>query len=489
MDEELTLDPVDWDGLRQTFQIAADLCISKMQGVREEPVWRPAPDHVKAHFRTNLPQEGQALDTLVRDFQENILPYSTGNSHPRFWGWVHGGGTVAGALAEMLAGFMNSNVGGRDHIANHVERQVINWCKEMFSFPSSASGILTSGTSMGAVIALTVARNEKADGDVQTHGMSASRRMVGYASAEAHGCNSKAFDLLGLGRDSLRMVEVDDRFRLKPDALQARIDADKEAGLLPFVVIASVGTVNTGAVDDLIAISNICRAENLWLHIDGAFGGLARLTGRFRAELESMSLADSIAFDFHKWLHVPYDAGCVLIKDAAAHRGAFSARREYLESSEAGLAGGEPWYCDYGPELSRGFRALKVWFTLQSYGVKRLAALIEQNCAQAQKLTVLVQNTPELELCAPTHLNVVCFRWIPQTPDATINALNKELVATLQISGVAAPSTTTIKGKTVIRVCITNHRTRTEDLVLLVDEIRRLGAQINQRARAAAAGA
>jgi glutamate/tyrosine decarboxylase-like PLP-dependent enzyme len=326
-----------------------------------------------------------------------------------------------------------------------------------------------------------VARNEKADADVQRLGVSAGRRLVGYASAEAHGCNTKAFDLLGLGRESLRAIAVDDRFSMKPDALIARIAADKTAGLLPFVVIASVGTVNTGAMDDLCAIADICRAEGLWLHIDGAFGGLARLTNRFRAELEAMSMADSIAFDFHKWLHVPYDAGCVIIRDEEAHRGAFSARREYLESTETGLAGGAPWFCDYGPELSRGFRALKVWFTIKSYGIRKLAALIEQNCAQAKKLEALVLAAPDLELCAPTHLNIVCFRMVfDKAPQAT-DAFNKQIVALLQTEGIAAPSTTTIHGKTVIRVCITNHRTRSEDLALLVSEVRRLGGLINSQ--------
>ncbi len=481
MDEEITLDPIDWKALRLSFQIAADLCISNMEAVREGPVWEPTPDRVKAHFKEALPQEGASLNTLLRDFEENILPYGTGNGHPRFWGWVHGSGSAAGALAEMLAGFMNSNVGGRDHIANYVERQVINWCKDIFNFPASASGILTSGTSMGTLIALNVARNEKAGADVQALGVSAGRRMVGYASAEAHGCNSKAFDLLGLGRQSLRMIAVDDRFRLKPETLRENISADKAAGFQPFVVIASVGTVNTGAIDDLVAIADICRAEGLWLHIDGAFGGLARLTGRFRAELEPMSLADSIAFDFHKWFHVPYDAGCVIIKDEVAHRGAFSARREYLQSTESGLAGGAPWFCDYGPELSRGFRALKVWFTLKSYGIKRLAALIEQNCTQAKKLEALVQAAPDLELCAPVHLNIVCFRMVFDKDGKATDALNKQIVALLQTEGIAAPSTTTINGETVIRVCITNHRTRSDDLTLLVSETRRLGVLINSQ--------
>jgi len=478
MREEFTLDPMDWEEVRRAFHAAADLCISQMQGVREQPVWRPTPEDVKSHFKSRMPRNGAGLDELLNEFKTHILPYGAGNAHPRFWGWVHGSGTTAGALAEMLAAFMNSNVGGRDHVALYIERQVIDWCKDIFSFPESASGILTSGTSMGTMIALNVARNAKADSDVQTHGLGSTRRLVGYASAEAHGCNAKAFDMLGLGRESLRMVPLDDQFRLQPDALRSRISADKQAGLQPFVVIASVGTVNTGAIDDLVAISNICREENLWLHIDGAFGGLARLTSRFRAELDPMALADSIAFDFHKWLHVPYDAGCVIIKDEVAHRMAFAARREYLVSTDQGLAGGDPWYCDYGPELSRGFRALKVWFTFRSYGVERLAASIEQNCDQALHLAALVDATPDLERLAPVHLNIVCFRFVCDDTAAAMNGLNKDIVARLQLDGIAAPSTTSISGKTVIRVCITNHRTRSEDLALLVSEVRRIGQSL-----------
>ena len=483
MADELTLDPADWEQVKRTFHAAVDLCISQMQGVRERPVWQPTPDDVKRRFKAAAPQTGEDLDVLLSEFQSHILPYGNGNTHPRFWGWVHGGGSVAGALGEMLAGFMNSNVGGRDHIATYVERQVLDWCKEIFKFPATSSGILTSGTSMGTMIALNVARNVKADRDVQMLGMSSGPRMTGYASAEAHGCNSKAFDLLGLGRESLRMIPVDERFRLKPDALREKISADRAAGCLPFVVIASAGTVNTGAIDELTAIYDICRAENLWLHIDGAFGGLARLTESFGAELEPMALADSIAFDFHKWLHVPYDAGCVLIKNEEAHRTAFSARREYLVSTGVGLAGGDPWFCDYGPELSRGFRALKVWFTFKTYGVERLAQLIEQNCSQAQMLAELVNDAPELELCAPVHLNIVCFRFKLDAPEHVIAALNKKIVSTLQLEGVAAPSTTTVHGKTVIRVCITNHRTRAEDLIVLATEIRRLGRLFSNEAQ------
>ena len=348
-----------------------------MQNVRSAAVWQPVPETVKLQFQDSLPQSEQPLSALLDQFQDFIQPYGTGNTHPRFFGWVHGSGAAAGVLGEMLAAFMNCNAGGRDHSAITVEQQVLEWCKEIFSFPTSSSGILTSGTSMGTLIALTAARNTKSD--VQKHGLSGiGKPLVGYASAEAHSCTAKTFDLLGLGTDALRRVPVGSDYRMDVDCLAAMIAQDRADGFEPFAVIASAGTVNTGAIDDLDKIAEVCREQSLWMHVDAAFGGLAILTPDFHARLAPLAQADSVAFDFHKWLHVPYDAGCVLIKDEAAHRKSFATRPEYLTTQPRGLAGGDFWPCDYGPELSRGFRALKIWFTLKAYGVSKLAALIAQ---------------------------------------------------------------------------------------------------------------
>jgi len=486
VNEERSLDPENWDEARRALHQALDHCIDHWRDIRTAPVWRETPPEVKAQLQTALPAEPQDLAALVTQFRRDILPYGTGNLHPRFFGWVHGAGNLAGALGEMLAGFMNCNVGGRDHIGVYVERQVIEWCKAIFAFPATGSGILTSGTSMGTVIALDVARNAKAGADVQRLGLAAApRRLVGYASHEAHSAIAKAFDLLGLGTEALRLVPADGEFRLSVEALAAMIAADRATGFHPAIVVASAGTVNTGAIDDLDAIAALCRAEGLWLHVDAAFGGLAVLVPAFRDRLASMRLADSIAFDFHKWLQVPYDAGGVLVRDAKAHRASFSARREYLAAGRA-LAGGDPWYCEYGPELSRGFRALKIWFTIKAYGSDRLAAVIARNCRQAQHLGAAIAATPALELLAPVGLNIVCFGFRADgLARGDADALNADIVASLQRTGVAAPSTTHIGGRTAIRVCLTNHRTTTEDLDLLVRETVRLGrARLAERPQA-----
>jgi glutamate/tyrosine decarboxylase-like PLP-dependent enzyme len=473
---ERSLDPDDWDEARGIFHEAVDLAIDHLRGQRDGPVWRATPEAVKQHLAVPAPAAPQALDALVAEFRRDILPYGTGNVHPRFFGWVHGAGTLAGALGEMLAGVMNCNVGGRDHVAVYVERQVVAWCKAIFGFPAASSGLLTSGTSMGTVIALAVARNAKADAEVQRDGIAAAPRpIVAYASREVHGANEKAFDLLGLGTKALRRVAVDAHFRIRVDELARQIAADRAQGLAPAIVIASAGTVNTGAIDDLDALVALCRAEGLWLHVDAAFGGLAILVPEFRTRLAAIAQADSVAFDFHKWLQVPYDAGCVLVRDEAAHRRSFSSRGEYLAEGAA-LAGGDPWFCEYGPELSRGFRALKVWFTVKAYGIDRLAGVIAQNIRQARHLGAAVAATPELELLAPVDLNIVCFRFrAPGLSDAAQDRLASEIVAALQTAGTAAPSTTHIGGRNAIRVCLTNHRTTTADLDVFLREAVRLG--------------
>jgi aromatic-L-amino-acid/L-tryptophan decarboxylase len=474
-----TLDPEDWEATRRIFHDAVDRCLDRLKDIRSQPVWQETPPGVKAELHTALPLEGRPLDNLLADFTRDILPYGTGNLHPRFFGWVHGAGNVAGALGEMLAGFMNCNLGGRDHVAVYVERQVIDWCKEIFSFPAVSSGLLTSGTSMGTVIALAVARGAKADMDVLKHGVGAvPRRLVGYASEEAHGAIAKSFELLGLGHESLQLVPVDDKGRMAVGRLAEMIAANRIAGLKPAFVVASAGTVNTGAIDDLDMIAALCRAQGLWLHVDAAFGGLALLAPEYRARLAGIGSADSVAFDFHKWLQVPYDAGAVLIRDEAAHRRTFSSRRDYLAHGERGLAGGDPWYCEYGPEMSRGFRALKVWFTIKAYGAERLGEVIARNCRQARHLGEAVEASRDLQLLAPVGLNIVCFRFFAEgVAEPDLDALNADLVADLQETGVAAPSTTRIAGRLAIRICITNHRTAMEDLDILWRAVERLGRE------------
>jgi glutamate/tyrosine decarboxylase-like PLP-dependent enzyme len=298
--------------------------------------------------------------------------------------------------------------------------------------------------------------------------------LVGYASREAHGCVAKAFELLGLGRDSLRLIATDADHAMDVAALAAAVTADRADGRQPFLVVGNAGTVNTGAVDPLAAIAEFCAAQRLWFHADAAFGGLALLVPELAPRLAGIERADSLAFDFHKWLHVPYDAGCVLIRDERMHRAGFALRPDYLVAAERGLAGGNPWFTEYGIDLSRGFWALKVWFTLQTFGLDRLGEAIARNCRQAQGLAERVAREPELELLAPVSLNVVCFRY-RAAPAEDLDRINGLIVVELQERGIAAPSTTQIGGRLAIRACLCNHRTEQRDLDALVDGVLRLG--------------
>jgi glutamate/tyrosine decarboxylase-like PLP-dependent enzyme len=300
----------------------------------------------------------------------------------------------------------------------------------------------------------------------------------------------KAFEVLGLGTGALRKVEVDADFRINIAQLRLQIERDRAAGLYPFCVIGCAGTVNNGAIDDLTGLAFVCKQEDLWFHVDGAFGALCILSDNLRDRLLGIEYSDSIAFDFHKWAHVQYDCGCVLVRRGDLHRAAFSMRPAYLENIDRGLAGGVDWPCEFGIELSRGFRALKVWFALKEHGTCKLGQLIEQNCDQARYLRELVLNHPHLELLAPVPLNIVCFRFSKAGADGeALDHLNEGIVTDLQRSGIAAPSTTRIRGRLAIRVNITNHRTRYADLDLLVESIlatgRALSAESDRGASAA----
>lgn len=474
---ERSLDPEDWDGFRKLAHEMLDRALDHMEGATARRVWKPVPDEVKEALAEPLPLEGQGTEAVCADLVEQVLPYATGNTHPCFFGWVHGAGTPGGVIAETMAAAMNSNLGGRDHGAIYVERQVVEWCRKLFDFPETSSGIVVSGTSLATLIALTTARHKKVDYDVRRRGVQPSQgKLVGYASAEAHSCMARTFDLMGLGMDALRTVPVDENYSMDIDALRAAIEKDLALGKLPFTVMGSPATVNTGAIDDLDAIADVCQEYDLWFHVDGAFGAVAALSDKLKPRFKGIERADSIAFDFHKWMHVQYDAGFVLIREEAAHREAFTLRREYLTAAPRGLAGGNPWFCEYGPELSRGFRALKVWFALKEQGIKRIAEKVEDNCRQAAYLGELVQAHPDLELAAPVSLNICCFRFVTEGRSTEeLNRLNSEIVMDLQESGIAAPSTTKLGEVNSIRVNITNHRTTLADMDLLVEAVVKLG--------------
>ncbi len=460
------LDPENWDTVRALGHRMFDDMLDWLQSARDRPVWEQMPAEKRAAMRVPLPAHGTDLEAIYDDFRDLILPYGAGNEHPRFMGWVNGGGTAAGLLAELLVAVFNPNCGGRDHAAIEVERQVIAWAAEAVGFPEEAGGVLITGSSMANMVALLVARRAKLGAAVRARGVEGAG-LRAYCSAAAHGCIPRAMDMAGIGTDALRLIPADANHRMQVGALEAAIAADVAAGLTPFLVVGTAGTVDTGAFDDLSAIADIAAREAIWFHVDGAFGATAAFSAKFRPLLRGIERADSLAFDFHKWAQVPYDAGCVLVRDQAQELATFAQSLAYLESSTRGIAGNPPWPRDLGPDLSREFRALKVWMTLRAYGADGIGRVVDQCCDVAQHLVARVRAEPALELLAPVALNIVCFR--VREGAADLDALNLALVADIQEAGIAAPSTTTIDGKLAIRAGIFNHRSVRADADALVD--------------------
>jgi len=460
-DADASLDPADWAAFRATAHGMLDDILNYLQNIRERRVWQPIPEDVRQHFRGELPVAPSELSAVHEEFMRYVLPFAAGNVHPGFLGWVHGAGTPVGVVAEMLAAGLNANLGGRDHIPIEVERQVTGWMRKLFGFPESATGLFVTGASMANLIAVLVARDTELGFETRCAGVGAgSKRLAAYASAAVHGCIARALDIAGIGSDALRRIAVDERYRIDLGALRAAIDEDRRAGVTPFLLVGTAGTVDTGAIDDLDALAALARAENLWFHVDGACGALAMLAPSLAPRLKGIERADSLAFDFHKWGQVPYDAGFVLMRDGVLHRQTFATSAPYLRREMQGLAAGPPWPCDYGPDLSRGFRALKTWFTLKVYGAAALGASIERTCELARYLESRIAETPELELAAPVELNVVCFRYRAEAA----HRVNARIAVELQELGVVAPSTTVIGGKLAMRAAIVNHRTRRSDL-------------------------
>ncbi len=452
----MSLDPEDWSALRVLGHRMLDDMVDHLAGLRDGPVWQPPPNGET--WQQPLPRAPQDLASVYQQFRRDVLPYSVGNLHPGFMGWVHGGGTAVGMLAELLAGGLNANCGGRNHAPIAVERQVIAWAAEMLGMPASTAGLLVTGTSMANLIAVLVARRAALGAGVRTGGLGGAK-LVAYASDAAHGCVPRAMDMAGLGMDALRSVAAGPDGSMNVAALAAAIAADRSAGCQPFLVVGTAGSVDTGAVDDLAGLAECSRANGVWFHVDAAFGALAMLSPAQRPLLRGIEQADSVAFDFHKWAQVPYDAGCILVREQARALDAFAQDAVYLRRETHGLAGGHPWPCDLGPDLSRGFRALKVWMTLAAYGADALGCVVGRCCALAQHLGAAVAAQPALELLVPVRLNIVCFR-VRDLDDAG----NAALVVRLQKAGAFAPSTTRVAGRLAIRAAIVNHRTATCDV-------------------------
>ena len=486
--------------IRRVGYRVADLIAEHVTTLPGEPAFRPVPaEHARELVSAPIPVDPASPDDILDLFTKAIEPFPFGNGHPRFWGWVNSPPAVMGIFAEALAAAMNPSCAGGNHAAIYVEHQVIAWFRELLGFPAGSTGLLVSGGSMATMTALAVARHMKSGVDVRVDGLRDAPSAFGfYMSTEAHSCARKAIELLGFGSASVRTIATDASYRMSVDALEAAIAGDLARGVRPIAVVATGGSTNTGAIDDLAAIAALCRRHDVWLHVDAAYGGPAIVSAEYGGALQAVAQADSVALDPHKWLFVPVEAGLVLLRDAEAMRSTFSLVPPYIrQSGSAGDVYGLPWFSEYGFQQTRGFRALKVWMTLQQFGLKGYKDAIEDNLALAAYLATRVREAADLELMAPPSLSVVCFRFVGdrgravegsaglqagrgegQRDEDTIAALNRTLLARLQLGGEAFLTSTELRGRYTLRACIVNYRSRREDVDRMLAAVRRLGHEI-----------
>lgn len=477
-DDAETLDPQEWAPLAALAHRVVEDAVVHVSQVRDRPVWQAMPAEVEALFQTPAPEHPTPVEDVYRLVRDNVLVYPMGNIHPRFWSWYMGAGNFTGALGDFLAAVQGSNLGGGSHAAALVDQQVVGWLRDMVGLPATASGTLVNGGSIANLIGLTVARNTMAGIDLREEGLAALERPLRfYASDQVHSCHRKAVETLGLGNRALRRIPTDATHRIDLAALRDAIQEDRASGWQPACIIGTAGTVNSGAVDDLTALADMAAEQKTWFHVDGCIGALLAIAPQNAWRVKGLERADSIALDPHKWLHAPFEVGCALIRDRTRHRQTFAVSPEYLKGTARGLASGE-FLHEFGLQTSRGFGALKVWMALMEHGVAKFGRLIDQNIAQAAYLADLVRANPPLELFAEPEINIVCFRLAPEGHDEdAIKRLNIEIMVRLQETGVAALSDTTIGGRHCLRAAICNHRTKLEDLDLLVDSILRIGTE------------
>ena len=465
------------DELRRAGQRVADLIVDHLTGIAERAVFQPVPRELADKFLAErLPATGQPLDAILDEFARDIAPYPFGNGHPRFYGWVNSPPTPVGIFGDALAATMNPSVAGGNHAAVYVERQVTSWLKQLVGFPETGMGLLVSGGSVAALTALAVARHaalQKRGWNVRMQGLqNLPGELVVYRGAESHACNQKAVELMGLGSSCLRTLATDDALRVSPADLEQQLKTDVGRGAIPVAVVISAGTVNTGAIDPIAEIADVCNAYGVWLHVDGAYGAPAILSAHYAEELAPLARVDSIAIDPHKWLYVPVETGAVLVRDAQLMRDAFSLVPAYLrvDENEQGVQG-PPWLSEFGIQQTRGFRALKLWLALKYHGTEGYARMIDHDIELARHLEARVESSPDLEVFQPQSLSIVCFRYVPESlreHPQELNELNRAILSDVQLGGRAFLSGTVLKGDFWLRACIVNPLAQPDDIELLV---------------------
>src|SRR5262245_32961565 len=469
--------PHNADEIRRIGHLVVDLIADHLAGQPGGPVFRPVPPELADRIAaTPAPLDGETPDDILREFRDTIEPYPFGNGHARFWGWVNSPPALMGVFADALAAAMNPSCAGGNHAAIYVEREVIQGFRAMLGFPAAAMGLLVSGGSMATLTALGVARYVKSGIDVRADGLrGAPQPFRFYQSAEGHSCVRKAVEFLGFGSNTVRFVPTTRDYTIDVEALDGAIAEDVAAGVRPIAVIASAGTVNTGAIDPIEAIADVCARHDVWLHVDAAYGGPAILTREYRDQIAPVALADSVAVDPHKWMFVPVEAGLVMVRDGEAMRAAYSLVPPYIRTQGTSNAVmGLPWFSEYGVQQSRGFRALKVWMTMKQFGIEGHRAAVEANVALARYLADRVRESPDLELVA-SGLSVVCFRYRTSEVSDTVN---RQLLERLQLGGEAFLSSTVLAGRFVLRACIVNYHSTKTDIDQMLEAVRTIGRDI-----------
>ncbi len=435
-----------------------------------------------------FPERGTDPSQLLDTAADLLFNHSLFNGHPRFWGYITSSAAPIGALGDLLAAAVNPNVGAwfLSPVASEIEAQTVRWIAELLGFPTDCGGLLVSGGNMANFVCFLAARQAKAGWDVRTAGMTGgeARRLRVYGSKETHTWIQKAADMFGLGTDGIRWIPTDHHLRMDTAALRTQIQDDLTAGDRPFMVVGAAGSVSTGTVDPLPEIAAICGEHDLWFHVDGAYGGFAAALPDASPDLKALGLADSAAVDPHKWLYAPIEAGCALVRDPAKLREAFAYHPPYYHFGVEAIN-----YLDYGPQNTRGFRALKVWLALQQVGREGYVQMISDDVRLARELYRRVSDHPKLEAFTQ-DLSITTFRYLPPdlrpgSPDAEeyLNQLNRELLTRLQNSGEAYVSNAVIGGRFVLRACIVNFRTSLADIEALPEIVVRIGQEADAALR------
>ena len=486
MPREKTLSPdrmafdLDTATFRELGQQMVELMAEALDAEHRDPVLdRASGEKIQTLFDRDLPRAGRPIEELFAECREALLPYCRSNGHPRFFAYVSSSADPVGILADALTAALNQNVTAwrSSPPAATLERLVVRWLDQMVGFGAGGIGTLTSGGSAANFQALAAAVRLAEEAAELPSG--SRHRLTVCLSREAHLSMVKAAQLLGLAEGHIRRIEIDADRRLRLDDLRRQLDDDQRAGLLPAAICASAGTANTGAIDPLDEIADLAAQHQIWLHIDGAYGAPAALTPEYRWMSRAFARADSLSLDPHKWLYAPLDVACVLYRDATAPRRAFDLDSEYIAVSQTDPLESYAFFQN-SPELSRRFRALKVWMILETRGVDHLAEEIDRNIALRRRLDDRIATHPRLEPLG-SELSISCFRYLPEAPQNTdtVNVLNRRILETLVQSGEFYMSPTTLEGRYALRVCIVNFRTTENDIDRLVDEVLRLGGEFS----------